>query len=87
MLCLDAEPCTGQVGGSWLGWWMVSAAAISQIGQFEVCCAAHKALESDSTPASDCVVCLITASMRPGAGELPHLYQESLPGKRSFCIK
>ena len=24
------------VGGGWLGWWMVSAAAISQIGQFEV---------------------------------------------------
>jgi amino acid transporter len=23
------------VGGTWLGWWMVSAAAISQIGQFE----------------------------------------------------
>mmetsp|Transcript_4868 Transcript_4868/g.13997 ORF Transcript_4868/g.13997 Transcript_4868/m.13997 type:complete len:580 (+) Transcript_4868:264-2003(+) len=23
------------VGGGWLGWWMVSAAAISQIGQFE----------------------------------------------------
>jgi hypothetical protein len=35
--------CTGyftqvaeQVGGSWLGWWMLAAAAVSQIGQFEV---------------------------------------------------
>lgn len=25
------------VGGEWLGWWIVAAAAISQIGQFEVC--------------------------------------------------
>ena len=24
-----------QVGGHWLSWWMVAAAAISQIGQFE----------------------------------------------------
>ena len=24
-----------QVGGSWLGWWMVAAAAASQVGQFE----------------------------------------------------
>ena len=23
------------MGGSWLGWWMVAAAAVSQIGQFE----------------------------------------------------
>lgn len=30
------DPMHLQVGGSWLGWWMVSAAAISQIGQFEV---------------------------------------------------
>lgn len=25
-----------QVGGGWLSWWMISAAAVSQIGQFEV---------------------------------------------------
>lgn len=24
-----------QVGGKWLGWWVVAAAAVSQIGQFE----------------------------------------------------
>ena len=24
-----------QVGGHWLSWWMVAAAAVSQIGQFE----------------------------------------------------
>ena len=24
-----------QVGGSWLSWWIVAAAAVSQIGQFE----------------------------------------------------
>lgn len=24
-----------QLGGSWLSWWMVAAAAVSQIGQFE----------------------------------------------------
>ena len=27
--------CGVQVGGHWLSWWMVAAAAISQIGQFE----------------------------------------------------
>lgn len=26
-----------QVGGPWLAWWVVAAAAVSQIGQFEVC--------------------------------------------------
>lgn len=25
-----------QVGGAWLAWWVVAAAAVSQIGQFEV---------------------------------------------------
>jgi hypothetical protein len=25
-----------QVGGKWLAWWVVAAAAVSQIGQFEV---------------------------------------------------
>ena len=24
-----------QIGGHWLSWWMVAAAAVSQIGQFE----------------------------------------------------
>ena len=26
---------TPQVGGAWLAWWIVAAAAVSQVGQFE----------------------------------------------------
>ena len=35
-LLADVAEALRQVGGAWLGWWMVSAAAVSQIGQFEV---------------------------------------------------
>ena len=28
-------PLLSQVGGKWLRWWMIAAAAVSQIGQFE----------------------------------------------------
>ena len=32
---IDAAPPLPQVGGKWLRWWMIAAAAVSQIGQFE----------------------------------------------------
>jgi len=36
MLHWTGSNLLSQVGGGWLGWWMVSAAAVSQVGQFEV---------------------------------------------------
>ncbi len=36
MLHWKGSGLLSQVGGGWLGWWMVSAAAVSQVGQFEV---------------------------------------------------
>ena len=41
---LDIAEAALQVGGAWLGWWMVSAAAVSQIGQFEVIAAVRRLL-------------------------------------------
>ena len=32
---LSSAATLRQVGGKWLGWWIVAAAAVSQIGQFE----------------------------------------------------